>query len=76
MGEKIKLPSAWLIEKCGFRGKGKREQRPVGVHECHALILVNYGKASGDDIIDLMVEVQNAVYNKFGVRLIPEVNIV
>lgn len=68
----MKLAAGWLIEKAGLKGFRKGD---AGVHERQALVLVNYGRARGQDIADLGQAVQNAVSEKFGVELAPEVNI-
>ncbi|MEO5635124.1 MAG: UDP-N-acetylmuramate dehydrogenase [Candidatus Paceibacterota bacterium] len=72
-GEYFKIPSAWLIEQSGW--KGKREGA-VGVHEKQALVIVNYGGANGEEVLDLVQKVIEAVKEKFKLELFPEVNIV
>jgi UDP-N-acetylmuramate dehydrogenase len=62
-----------LIEECGWKGKREND---AGVHQDHALILVNYGKASGSDILGLAGKIQASVMEKFGLWLEPEVIIV
>ncbi len=64
-----KISAAWLIDQCGFRGFREAD---AGVHEAHALVLVNHGRASGKDILGLAEKIQNAVQKRFGVRLEPE----
>jgi UDP-N-acetylmuramate dehydrogenase len=69
----IKVPAGWLIEQAGWKGKKVGE---TGVHKDQALVLVNYGQAKGNDVWSLALEVQRSVKEKFGVDIIPEVNIV
>lgn len=71
--EEIKLPAAWLIERAGFKGKRFGD---AGVHENQALVLVNHGDATGNEIWDLAMKIQKTVVELFGVHLDPEVNIV
>ncbi|MDF9829550.1 UDP-N-acetylmuramate dehydrogenase [Parabacteroides sp. PF5-6] len=70
---RVKLSAGWLIEQCGFKGK---RYGSVGVYEKQALVLVNFGEASGNDIAVLAESIRNAVRNKFGVELMPEVKYV
>ena len=67
-----KLAAGWLIDRAGL--KGFRMGR-VGVHERQALVLVNFGGATGDEVIALARYVQDKVFDSFGVRIEPEVNI-
>lgn len=72
VNNKWKLPAAWLIEKCNYKGikKGK-----TGTYEHQPLVLINYGGASGKEIWNFASEIQEAVYSKFGVTIEPEVNV-
>jgi UDP-N-acetylmuramate dehydrogenase len=71
--DKIKIPAAWLIEQCGFRGHRVGE---IGVHDRQALVIVNYGAGTGLEIKHLAEEIQASVFAKFGITLTPEVNII
>ena len=77
---RIKIPAGWLIEQCGPRQGGASwkgyRQGNVGVHDKQALVLVNYGGATGKEILDLANQIINSVFEKFGVKLVSEVNIV
>ncbi len=68
-----KIPAGWLIEQCGFKGKRFGD---AGVHKNQALVLVNYGNATGEEIIKLAFDIINTVEKKFGIRMSPEVNII
>ncbi|MBR4645469.1 MAG: UDP-N-acetylmuramate dehydrogenase [Bacteroidaceae bacterium] len=71
--EHVKIPAGWLIEQCGWKGKALG---PAAVHDKQALVLVNRGGATGKDILSLCKAVQESVYEKFGMRLSPEVNFI
>lgn len=68
-----KIPAAWFIEKSGLKGKRIGN---VGVHKDQALVIVNYGNASGKEILDFAEIVRAAVYDKYGIELEYEVNII
>lgn len=67
-----KIPAAWLIEQAGFKGKRIGD---VGMHDKHALVLVNYGSGTGKDLVAFSQKVQKKVLDLFGIHLTPEVNI-
>jgi UDP-N-acetylmuramate dehydrogenase len=72
-GDQVKLAAAWLIEQAGWKG---HREGDVGVHEDHALVLVNHGHATGAELVDLSERIQRSVHDKFGVSLTPEVRII
>ncbi len=69
----FKIPTAWLIEKCGLKGY---RQGDAGVFEKQALILVNYGRASQKDILNLSDLIRKKVFDKFSIDIEPEVSVI
>ncbi|MEN8788431.1 MAG: UDP-N-acetylmuramate dehydrogenase [Flavobacteriaceae bacterium] len=69
----VKVPAGWLIEQTGYKGKRVGD---AGVHKDQALVLVNFGNASGSEIRQLAQSIQNDVSLKFGIDLVAEVNII
>jgi UDP-N-acetylmuramate dehydrogenase len=69
----VKIPAGWLIEQCGWKGKVVGN---TGSHKSQALVLVNYGNATGAEIYQLALDIKKSVFDKFGVEVNPEVNLV
>jgi UDP-N-acetylmuramate dehydrogenase len=69
----VKVPAAWLIEQCGWKGKRVGE---TGAHAKQALVLVNYGNATGNEVYQMALTIIQSVKDTFGVQLEPEVNII
>lgn len=71
--DRVKIPAGWMIDQCGWKGKVLGR---AGVHDKQALVLVNKGGATGQDVIELSKAVQLAVKDKFGIEIHPEVNFI
>jgi UDP-N-acetylmuramate dehydrogenase len=69
----VKIPAAWLIEQCGWKGKTFDN---IGVHQHQALVLVNYGGGKGEKIWELAMKIKESVKEKFNIALQPEVNVI
>ncbi|GAA4317964.1 UDP-N-acetylmuramate dehydrogenase [Pontixanthobacter gangjinensis] len=71
--EEIKVPAGWLIDQAGYKGYRRGD---AGVHKNQALVLVNYGAATGEEILSLSREIQHSIKEKFQIDLEAEVNII
>ena len=71
--DRVKIPAAWMIDQCGWKGK---QLGHAGVHSKQALVLINCGGATGQEVIALSEEIQQSVFQKFGIRIFPEVNFI
>ncbi len=69
----VKIPAGWLVEQCGWKG---RTVGRTGSHKTQALVLVNYGGATGQEVLELSNAISRSVKEKFGIELSSEVNIV
>lgn len=69
----VKVPAGWLIEQAGFKGKRFGD---AGVHKNQALVLVNYGNATGQEILAVSKDIQTTIYEKFGIHIEAEVNVI
>lgn len=69
----VKLAAGWIIDQCGWKGYRKDD---AGVHKNQALVLVNYGQAQGNEIYTLAKAIMDDVYNRYGIQLEPEVNLI
>lgn len=69
----VKVPAGWLIEQAGFKGKRFGD---AGIHKNQALVLVNYGQATGQEILNVSKDIQKTVFDTFGIHIEAEVNII
>jgi UDP-N-acetylmuramate dehydrogenase len=69
----VKVPAGWLIEKTGFKGKRFGD---AGIHKNQALVLVNYGNATGQEILAVSKDIQDTIFKKFGIHIEAEVNVI
>jgi UDP-N-acetylmuramate dehydrogenase len=69
----VKVPAGWLIEQAGFKGKRFGD---AGVHKNQALVLVNYGTATGAELVALSQNIQQTILTQFGIAIEAEVNII
>ncbi|MGL2964306.1 UDP-N-acetylmuramate dehydrogenase [Flavobacterium sp. RSB2_4_14] len=69
----VKVPAGWLIEKAGFKGKRFGD---AGIHKNQALVLVNYGKATGQEILNVSKDIQATILKEFGIAIEAEVNVI
>lgn len=69
----VKIPAGWLIEQAGFKGKRFGD---AGIHKNQALVLINYGNATGKEILDISTTIQDTIYKTFGIKIETEVNVI
>ncbi|MFM2369041.1 MAG: hypothetical protein RL619_1341 [Bacteroidota bacterium] len=69
----VKVPAGWLIEQAGFKGKRFGD---AGIHKNQALVLVNYGNATGKEILNISKDIQETIFKTFGIRIEAEVNVI
>jgi UDP-N-acetylmuramate dehydrogenase len=69
----VKVPAGWLIEQAGFKGKRFGD---AGIHKNQALVLVNYGNATGKEILDVSKNIQSTIFKTFGIQIEAEVNVI
>lgn len=69
----VKVPAGWLIERAGFKGKRFGD---AGIHKNQALVLVNYGNATGQEILNVSTAIQATILQKFGIAIEAEVNVI
>lgn len=69
----VKVPAGWLIEKAGFKGKRFGD---AGIHKNQALVLVNYGNATGQEILNVSKDIQSTILRAFGIAIEAEVNVI
>ena len=72
-GGLYKIPAGWLIEQAGWKGYRLHD---AGCYDRQALILVNYGRATGEEILDLSEKIKTSVFDKFGIVIEREVNVI
>jgi UDP-N-acetylmuramate dehydrogenase len=71
--DSVKIPAGWMIDQCGWKGKSLGR---AGVHDKQALVLVNRGGATGQEVVALCQQIQADVKQKFGIDIYPEVNVI